>query len=135
MKVTRENYAKFVSKAIPLLTLAYFLQAYFYLEYAPEAVAKEVVGCLGLSLVGLFIYYFVYDRYHTVVFHPTYMEIRFDPLQIHQECLYREIMDVQIKDGKKSYHHVMIHLKSGDVLKLAYVDNAHTIRKYLLERA
>jgi len=85
--------------------------------------------------VGLFIYYFVFDRYHKVLFHPTYLEIRFDPLQIHHECLYREIMDVKIKDGKKSYHHVMIHLKSGDTLKLAYVDDAHSIRKYLLERA
>lgn len=134
-KVTRENYANFMSKAIPLLTLAYFVQAYFYLEYAPIVLAKEVVGCLGVGLATIFIYYFVFDRYHQVVFHPTYMEIRFDPFKIHHECFYREIMDVEVKDAKSSYHHVLIHLKSGDILKLAYVDDAHSIRKYLLERA
>ena len=135
MNITREHYSNFMAKVIPLLTLAYFLQAFLYLRYAPTGLAQEVVGCLGLALVGLFIYYFVFDRYHKVVFHPTYLEIRFDPLQIHHECCYREIMDVKIKDEKKNYHHVMIHLKNGEVLKLPHVDDAHSVRKYLLERA
>ena len=135
MKVTRENYANFMFKAIPLLTLAYFIQAYVYLEYGPPGIAQEVVGVLGISLVGLFVYYFLHDHYYKIVFHSTYLEICINPLQIRHECFYREIMDVEIKDEKKSYHHVMIHMKNGDVLKLAHVDDAHNIRKYLLERA
>lgn len=135
MKVTRDNYANFMFKAIPLLALAYFLQAYIYLEYGPPGLAQEVVGTLGISLAGLFIYYFVYDRCYKVVFHSTYLEICFNPLPIHHECLYREIMDVEIKEENKSYHNILIHLRNGEVLKLAHVDNAHKIRKYLLERA
>jgi hypothetical protein len=135
MKVTRENHSSFMTKIMPLLTLAYFIQAYFYLKYAPDGLAQEVVGFLGLGLVGTFVYYFLYDHYHQVVLHPTYVEISFSPLQMQKECFYREILDVEIEDGKKSFHHVKIHLKSGEVLKLAHVDDAHNIRKYLLERA
>ncbi len=135
MKITRENHASFMTKVMPLLTLAYFIQAYLYLNFVTEEVlAREVVGLLGISLVGMFVYYFVYDRYHQVVLHPTYFEIKFAPLKIQKECLYREILDVEIEDGKKSFHHVKIHLKSGEVLKLSHVDHAHTVRKYLLER-
>lgn len=135
MKVTRENHSSFMTKVMPALTLAYFIQAYFYLNYGPDGLAQEVVGCMGLSLVGIFIYYFVYDHYHQVVLHPTYVEISFAPLQLQKECFYREILDVEIEEGKKSFHHVKIHLKNGEVLKLAHVDNAHSIRKYLLERS
>ena len=135
MKITRENHANFMIKVMPLLTIAYFIQAYFYLKYAPQPLAQDVVGCLGLALIGIFVYYSVYNRFHEVVLHSTYFEIRFAPLSIHQETLYREIVDVEIEDGKKSYHHVKIHLRSGEVLKLAHVDDAHTVRKYLLERA
>lgn len=134
MKITRDNHAKFMTKAMPLLTVAYFIQAYFYLKYGPENLAQDVVGCLGLGLVGIFVYYLVYDKYHEVILHPTYFEIKFAPLQIHHECLYREIVDVEIRDGRKNYDHVMIHLRNGEVLKLAHVDNPHAIRKYLLER-
>lgn len=123
-----------MTKVMPLLTLAYFIQAYFYLNYAPYGLAQEVVGLLGLSLVGMFVYYFIYDRYHEVVLHPNYVEIKFAPLQIQKECLYREILNVEIESSKKSFHHVKIHLKSGEVLKLAHVDHADSVRKYLLER-
>lgn len=135
MKITREYHAKFMTKAMPILTLAYFIQSYFYLEYGPQGLAQEVVTCLGLGLAGIFVYYLVYDKYHEVVFHPTYLEIRFAPLQLHQECMYREIVDVEIKDGRKNYDHVLIHLRNGEVLKLAHVDHPHTVRKFLLERA
>lgn len=135
MKVTREQHANFMTKVMPLLTLAYFLQAYLYLKFGPQGLAEEVVGFLGFGLVATFVYYFVYDHYHQVVLHPTHVEISFAPLQFQKECFYREICDVEIEDGKKSFHHVKIHLKSGEVLKLAHVDDAHNIRKYLLERA
>lgn len=135
MKITRENHANFMTKVMPLLTVAYFGQAYLYLRFGPEQLAQDVVGCLGLALVGMFVYYFVYDKYHEVVLHPTYFEIKFTPLQIHQETLYRDIINVEIEDGKKKFHHVSIHLRSGEVLKIARVDDAHTVRKYLLERA
>lgn len=135
MKITRENHSKFMSKALPLLTFIYFIQSYFYLKYGPEGLSQEVVGCLGLGLAGIFAYYLIYDKYHEIIFHSTYLEIRFSPLQIHHECFYREIVDVEIKDGKKNYDHVLIHLRNGEILKLAHVDNPHTVRKYLLERA
>jgi hypothetical protein len=135
MKITRKNYENFMFKAIPLLTLAYFIQAYVYLKYGPAGLAEEVVGILGISLVGLFVYHFLHDHYYKINFHPTYLEVCINPLQIRHECLYREIMDVEIKEKNKSYHDVMIHMKNGEVLKLAHVDDAHNIRKYLLERA
>lgn len=134
MDITRQNYANFMFKAMPLLTLAYFFQAYIYFKFAPPEIAKEVVVFLGLALIGIFIFYFIYDRFHKVILNPTSLEIRFDPLQFHYECSYREIVDVQIKSGKNNYHHVMIHLESGKVIRLANVDDAHRIKQYLLER-
>jgi len=134
MKITRENHANFMTKVMPLLTLAYFVQAYFYLNYVPLHIAQEVVGCLGICLVGVFLYYFIYDRFHEVVLHQTYFEVKFTPLQIHQECLYREIVDVEISSGKRKFQNLKIHLKSGEVMKIAHVDDAQSVRKYLLER-
>lgn len=134
MKITRENHASFMFKAIPLITLAYFLQSFLYLKYAPLGPAQEVVSCLGLGLVGIFIYYFIHDRFHNVVLYPTHLEIIFKPLQINHECFYREIANIEVIEAKRSFHHVIIHLKNGEILKLAHVDNAYNVRKYLLER-
>jgi hypothetical protein len=135
MKITRENHASFMFKAIPLISLAYFFQAFLYFRYVPSELAQEVVSCMGLGLVGVFIYYLIHDRYHKIIVHPTYLEILFNPLQISHQIFYREIIHIEVIDAKRSFHHVIIHLKSGAVLKLAHVDDAYNIRKYLLERA
>lgn len=134
MKVTRHEHSKFLNRAIPLLTVAYFVQSYFYLKYFPTQSTKEVVAALGLSLIGLFLYYVFYNRYHQVILNSNSFEVRIDPLQYHQEFSYREIVDVEIS-GKKAYQHVVIHLESGETIKLSNVDEAHQIRKYLLQRA
>lgn len=135
MKITRENHASFMTKAMPLLTLAYFVQAYFYLKYAPDGLAQEVVGFVGVSLVGVFLFYFVHDHYHQIILHPHHMEISFAPLKMQKEYSYRDIADVEIEEAKRKYHHVKIHLRNGEVMKLSHVDDAHTVRKYLLERS
>ena len=135
MKITRENHADFMFKTIPLITLAYFFQAFLYFRYAPAELAQEVVSCMGLGLVGVFVYYLIHDRYHKMILHPTYLEILFKPLQINHQLFYQEIIDIEVIEAKRSFHHVIIHLKSGGALKLAHVDDAYNIRKYLLERA
>lgn len=133
MKITRKQHEKFLYRAIPLLTLAYFLQAYFYLKFFPTPFTREVVASLGLSLIGLFLYYAFYHRYHRVLFHPNSFEVRIDPFQFQEEFSYREIVNVEVK-GKQSYQHVMIYLENGQKVKLANVDEAEQIRKFLLQR-
>ena len=59
MEITRQNYANFMFKAMPLLTLSYFFQAYIYFKFAPPQIAEEVVVFLGLALIGIFIFYFI----------------------------------------------------------------------------
>lgn len=135
MKVTHENYAKFMFKAIPLLTLAYFIQSYIYLNYGPPRLAQEVVVFLGISLIGIFLYFYLYDHYYKIIFHATYLEIAIRPLKIHRECSYREIMDVEIVEENKSYHNILIYLKNGEKVKLSHVDDAYNIRKFLLDRS
>ena len=133
MKITRKQHEKFLSRAIPVLTLAYFLQSYVYLELFPTQFTKEVIVVLGLCLLGLFFYYSYYHRLHQAHFYSQSFEVNFPLLQLVEEIYYREIVDVEIK-GKHSFRHVLIHLESGQIIKLSNVDNAEEIKKFLMQR-
>jgi predicted membrane chloride channel (bestrophin family) len=134
MQITRNHHATFMVKVMPLLTLCYFIQSYFILKYAPLEMSRDVVAMVGLGLLSVFIYYYLYDRFHEVVLHSSHLVIRIAPLNIQHEYLYREIMDVEIQREKKEFGHVIIHLRNGDKHKLAHVDDASRVRKFLLER-
>lgn len=135
MKITREKYAQFVNKLIPVLVLCYLLQAYLYLRYAPSDISFDVVLLLGLALAGMFIYHGVFEHYHKITLHSNYLEVQFAPLKMQNSYSYREIVDVAVESRLKAYKHVLIHLEDGSKLKLAYVDDAEKIRKYLLDRS
>lgn len=135
MKITREKYAQFVSKLIPVLVLCYLVQAYLYLRYAPSDISYDVVLLLGLALVGMFIYHGVFEHYHKITLHSNYLEVQFSPLRLATSYSYREIVDVAVQSRLKAYQHVLIHLEDGSKLKLAYVDDADKIRKYILARS
>jgi hypothetical protein len=135
MKITREKYAQFVAKLIPILVLSYLLQAYLYLRYAPSDISHDVVLLLGLALVGMFIYHGVFEHYHKITLHSNYLEVQFAPLKSLSSYFYRDIVDVEVERKLKAYQHVLIHLEDGSKLKLAYVDDAEKIRKFLLERS
>ena len=134
MKVTRENHAEFMFKAIPLLCLAFFIQAYLYLAYAPTELAKGVVAFIGVGLVGVFLFYSFYDHYHRVEFHEEHFKISITPLRIQSEYFYRDICYVDIIDQYASIHHLMIHFKSGKTIKLSHVDNADVLRSYIFKK-
>lgn len=132
MQVTRNHHSSFMLKVMPLLTVCYFIESYFFLKFGPVQTSKDIIAFVGIGLSGTFIYYYLYDLLHQVVLHTSHLEIRIGLVNIHHEYLYREITDVEITNIQKQFAHVIIHLKNGEKHKLAHVDNPNEIRNFLM---
>ena len=135
MKVTREKHFDYMFKLAPQLAAAYFVQAYFYLNYGPEQLAKEIVVTLGVGLILLVLGFYLHDQLHNINLHEDYLEVSFSPLKIKREVKYRDIINIEINKNKKDFSDITIEARDGRVIKLLRVDNAELIQKRIYGRA
>lgn len=134
MEITRDNHLSYMTKLVPQLAVAYFIQSYFYLNYGPEILAKEVVGFMGAGLIMMVVGFYLHDKFHKVRLHDNRLEISLAPLRVKQEVFYRDIVNIEIKDNNKNFSDVIIESKDGRTFKLHRIDNPRAVHKRIYGR-
>ncbi|HXH30292.1 MAG TPA: hypothetical protein VNJ01_05745 [Bacteriovoracaceae bacterium] len=134
MNVTRENHLKYMTKMTPLLILAYVIQSLVYRQFIPGDLATDFTIFLGVGLVLIIICFQYYDQNHKVILKENFLEVRFDILKMHQEVLYQNIDEVEVKRSRHSFAHVTLHLRDGSSVKLHHIDSPELIQQAIARK-
>jgi hypothetical protein len=133
MNITREQHVSYLAKISPLIGITYLIQAQLYLHYLPSELTREIVASIGLCLIFLILGFLAHDRFHKISLHTNHREIKFAPLKLHRELLYRNIQSVKVKKEGKAFSDVIIELKDGEIIKLHHIDNPTEVQRILCD--
>jgi hypothetical protein len=134
MQVTRNHHQRYMARVTPFLILLYLAQTYLYQTLAPSPLSSDVTLILGVGLAALIALYYVYDHHHKIIFHPNYLEVKFDLLGIHQEILYNNITEVEVKKIKHQFAHICLHLRDGNQCHLHHIDSPYEVAEYITKK-
>ena len=104
------------------------------MKFVPSVHTNEVLVSMGLGLIVLVAAFMVYDHYYQIKLHPNFLEVKFSPIQMHEEFLYRSIESVEVKENRFGFSDVILEMKDGKVLKLRHVDNGAVIKNIIIEK-
>lgn len=134
MKITRHNHHSYMVNVAPIITLLYFGLGWLAIEHTPSDLVREVVASVGLSLILLFVGLYLHDRFHQIWLYRNHIEIKFPPLKMQRELLYRNIQEVKVKQGRRKFADVIIELRDGSIICLHHVDDPHELQRILSDR-
>lgn len=131
MQITRNNHLRHMAKMTPLLLLLYVAQVILYQRFAPLNMRGDINFFLGMGLAFIILCYHFYDIHHKIVFHPNYLEVRFDILRMNNEILYQNIEHIEIRKNKHQYANMILHLRDGSECHLYHVDSPEIVAEYI----
>lgn len=132
-QVTRDNHLNYINKLTPWLVISYALQSYLYLQWAPAALAWEVIYFLGVALALLVAGCCFFNQHHKIIFHEHHLEVSFKLINYQQELLYRDIQWIEVNRSKHNFATLSLTAKDHTRVQLYHVDNALAL-KHFLER-
>lgn len=131
MQITRNNHLRYMAKITPLLLVLYVLQAILYQKFAPAHLSSDMNVFLGIGLAFIILSYYFYDHHHKIIFHPNYLEVRFDILKMKEEILYSNIQTVEVRKKRHQFAHVVLTLRDGNECHLHHVDSPETVAEFI----
>lgn len=134
MLITRNNHLRHMAKITPLLLVLYVAQVIAYQHFAPEAMRGDINLILGFGLAAIILCYHFYDLHHKIIFHPNFIEVKFDLLRMKEEILYQNVNHVEIRKNKHQYAHIVLHLRDGSESHLYHVDSPELIAEFINQK-
>ena len=131
MQITRHNHLRYMAKITPFLLLLYIVQVVLYRYFAPLHLRGDINLFLGIGLALIVLGFHFYDTHHKVLFHPNYLQVRFDILKMNTEILYQNIVHVEVKKKRHHYADIVLHQLDGTRTSLYHVDSPDLIRDFI----
>lgn len=128
-EITREKHLDHMVKVVPLLVLAYAIQAYFIFQIKGPEFTKDCMVLLGLGLIFMILSFIVYDTKHHVQCFENHLMINF--LFYHHSINYHEITRIVLDDDKSSFSKLTLHCQNGKKFHFYFIDDGDKIKEWI----
>ena len=131
MEITREKHMNYLTRLMPVLLLAYIVQSYLYMQWAPKDLAIDVSIFVGVGICLIALCFALYDHFHKVELHRHHLVIGINLLKYREEILYRNIQEVEVEVSKHAFYNVTLTLRDGTIHKIYYLDDVQDLKKMI----
>jgi uncharacterized membrane protein YczE len=129
MKITREKHLNYIGNLMPYLFMAYVVQCFLYLQFAPRELAMDVSLFLGIGIVLIALCFATYDQLHSVHLYKHHLLITIDLIKYREEILYSHIHDIAVNSSSHAFYNITLTLWDGRRVRLYYLDDVDELKR------